>query len=239
MTSSYFEQFQYHIPYKSFLLSNLGVATLIVVITFYVWRNNIEVLNKIIYNKILGDLQVVYKDLVSHSVGRKPISHGYGTFVSCMFVGVFLLNSLGLVPYVFSPTTHVACTVGLSFTIIAGGCLISSKSYGPDYLATFTPENSPIALAPFLVIIETVSQFSKVISLGVRLAANITAGHLLLAIFSTFLFGFIVKLPIICNIAPSFSFIAIVGLEIAVAFIQAYVFCLLTCVYLGEAYHAH
>jgi F-type H+-transporting ATPase subunit a len=106
-------------------------------------------------------------------------------------------------------------------------------------LALFTPENSPIALAPFLVIIETVSQFSKVISLGVRLAANITAGHLLLGIFSGFLFTFLVKLPIICNLCPSFCFIAIVALEIAVAFIQAYVFCLLTCVYLGEAYNAH
>ena len=239
MTSSYFEQFQYHGPFNLYLLSNIGMVTLVVAIVLCVWRTDIDMLNRIIYGKILGDLQVVYKDLVSHSVGRKPISHGYGTFVSAMFVTVFGLNFLGLVPFVFSPTTHVACTIGLSFTIVAGGSLISSKSYGLDYLASFTPENSPIFLAPFLVAIETVSQLSKVVSLGVRLAANITAGHLLLAIFSTFLFGFIVKLPVICNIAPSFSFIAIVGLELAVAFIQAYVFCLLTCVYLGEAYHTH
>ena len=130
MTSSYFEQFQYHGPFNLYLLSNIGMVTLVVAIVLCVWRTDIDMLNRIIYGKILGDLQVVYKDLVSHSVGRKPISHGYGTFVSAMFVTVFGLNFLGLVPFVFSPTTHVACTIGLSFTIVAGGSLISSKSYG-------------------------------------------------------------------------------------------------------------
>jgi len=121
MTSSYFEQFQYHAPFNFYLLNNAGVATILVAITFFVWRTDLQMLNKIIYNKILGDLQIVYKDLVTHSVGRKPISHGYGTFVSGMFITVFQFNFIGLVPYTFSPTTHVACTVGLSFTIVAGG----------------------------------------------------------------------------------------------------------------------
>lgn len=239
MTSSYFEQFQYHTPFNSYFISNLGLAILLAALLFYFWRPDIKSINKIIYTKILGDIQIVYKDLVSQSVGKKPITHGYGTFVSVMFVFSFGLNFVGLSPYVFSATTHVALTIGLSFTIIVGGSIILAKNYSIDCLAIFTPENCPIQLAPFLVVIETVSQFSKILSLGVRLAANITAGHLLLGIFSSFLFGFFVNLPIVCYLPPVFSFMAVVGLEIAVAFIQAYVFCLLTCVYLGEAYHAH
>ena len=239
MTSSYFEQFQYHCPFNSYLLGNIGSVTMVVVVLFCIWKPDIDAANRAIYGRILGDLQLVYKDLVSHSVGRKPISHGYGTFVSGMFIFSFGLNFLGLVPYLFSVTTHVAVTIGLSFTIVAGGTIISVERYNLDWLAIFTPENCPIHLAPFLVIIETVSQFSKVLSLGIRLAANITAGHLLLAIFSVFLFNFFVKLPFICYISPTIPFLAVVALELAVAFIQAYVFCLLTCVYLGEAYHSH
>lgn len=239
MTSSYFEQFQYHTPFNIYIISNLGSAIFLAALLFYLWRPNVNSINKMIYTKILGDLQIVYKDLVNHSVGKGPISHGYGTFVSIMFIFSFGLNFIGLSPYVFSATTHVALTIGLSFTIIAGSSIILAKNYNLDCLAIFTPENCPIQLAPFLVIIETVSQFSKVLSLGIRLAANITAGHLLLAIFCSFLFGFFINLPIMCYLPPVFCFMAVVGLEIAVAFIQAYVFCLLTCVYLGEGYHAH
>jgi len=127
-----------------------------------------------------------FKNETKTLVGVNTQSHGYITFIFSIFIFVLLLNIIGLFPYVFSPTVHIAITMGLSFTIVMGTFLYSIINFKGEFLAIFTPLGAPLALSPALVLIETVSFLAKIVSLGVRLAANITAGHLLLAIISSF-----------------------------------------------------
>lgn len=96
------------------------------------------------------------------------------------------MNLFGIIPYTFTPTAHIVVTFGMSLSIFIAVTLIGLIRYRSDYFSMFMPAGSPIALAPFLVIIEFVSHCAKAISLGVRLAANLTAGHLLFAILSGF-----------------------------------------------------
>jgi ATP synthase subunit 6 len=107
-------------------------------------------------------------------------------FIFTIFLFILVLNLFGVVPYTFSPTAHIAVTFGLSLSIFLGVTLLGIVNYGSNYFSMFMPAGSPLALAPFLIIIELASHTAKAISLGVRLAANITAGHILFSIFSGF-----------------------------------------------------
>jgi len=101
-----------------------------------------------------------------------------------MFIAI--INLMGLVPYTFTPTAHIAITFGMSLSIFLGVTILGFVNYRSDFFAMFMPAGSPIGLAPFLIAIEFISHVAKAISLGVRLAANLTAGHLLFAILSGF-----------------------------------------------------
>ena len=96
------------------------------------------------------------------------------------------MNLFGIVPYTFAPTSHIVITFGMSLSIFLGVTMLGFVNYGFNYLSMFMPGGSPMVLAPFMVVIELISHCAKAISLGVRLAANITAGHILFAILSGF-----------------------------------------------------
>lgn len=96
------------------------------------------------------------------------------------------MNMVGIVPYTFTPTAHMVIGFGMSVSILISVIILGVSNYGSNYLAMLMPSGSPMLLAPFLIVIELVSQLAKGVSLGVRLAANITAGHLLFAILSGF-----------------------------------------------------
>lgn len=121
------------------------------------------------------------KENIGEIKGRK-----YLPFIFSLFMMIVILNVIGLIPYTFSPTAHVAVTFGFSLSIFIGVTLLGFVNYGINYFSMFMPAGSPLALAPFMVVIEIVSHMAKAISLGVRLAANITAGHILFAILSGF-----------------------------------------------------
>lgn len=152
------------------------------------------------------------------------------SFYSFSLFFLVFLNIFGLCPYVFTPTTHIIVTLGFSFSIIIGITLSGLLRFKKDFFSILMPSGAPLILAPLLVLIETVSYFSRAISLGVRLAANLSAGHLLFAILAGF--GVIFKSAIVIMV-----FITL--LEIAVAIIQAYVFCLLTTIYLADTLVLH
>ena len=158
----------------------------------------------------------------------------YFPFVLCLFLFIVMLNILGLFPYVFTSTVHIVVTFGLSLSIIIGVTLLGFITFKFNFLSILIPGGAPLVLAPFLVIIETLSYVSRAISLGVRLAANLSAGHLLFAIISGFAFNMLSNGLIVLSIFPMLIMIFITLLEMAVAIIQAYVFCLLTTIYLGD-----
>lgn len=146
-----------------------------------------------------------------------------------------------MVPFTFAPTAHIIVGIGMSFSILIGVFLIGLENHRSNYFAMMMPSGAPIQLAPLLVGIELVSFLAKGVSLGVRLACNITAGHCLLAILSGFAFTMLTSGGIlsVLSVFPIFIVIFVTVLEIGVAIIQAFVFTLLTVIYINDSIHLH
>ena len=142
-------------------------------------------------------------------------------------------------PYVFTVGTHIIVTFGLSLSILIVVTILGIKNFKADFFSMLMPQGAPMGLAPLLVLIETASYLSRAISLGVRLAANLSAGHLLFAILASFAYQMLVGDLVLLSIFPIAIMVFITILEIAVAMIQAYVFCLLTTIYLGDTINLH
>jgi F-type H+-transporting ATPase subunit a len=168
-------------------------------------------------------------------------SHGMKIFpfVFSLFMFVLFANLLGMFPYFFTVTSHIIVTFALALLVIGTVLGYGFMKHGLGFLKLFVPSGVPGALVPLIVAIEVVSFLSRPISLSVRLFANMLAGHITLKVFA----GFVVSmssmgaLGIAGSILPLFMTVALTGLEFLVAFLQAYVFAVLTCMYLNDALH--
>ncbi|MDN2582288.1 F0F1 ATP synthase subunit A [Aquibium sp. ELW1220] len=168
-------------------------------------------------------------------------SHGmkFFPFVFSLFMFVLFANLLGMFPYFFTVTSHIIVTFALALLVIGTVLGYGFMKHGLGFLKLFVPSGVPGLLVPLIVVIEVVSFLSRPISLSVRLFANMLAGHITLKVFA----GFIVSmssmgaLGIAGSILPLFMTVALTGLEFLVAFLQAYVFAVLTCMYLNDALH--
>ena len=163
------------------------------------------------------------------SEGRK-----YFPFVFSLFMFIFFANLLGLMPYAFTFTSHIIVTFVLAMIVFIGVTVIGFARHGTHFFTFFVPSGVPSVVLILMVPIEIISYLSRPISLSVRLFANMTAGHILMKVFA----GFIIPLGIL-GIAPFVVDVALVGFELLVAFLQAYVFAVLTCLYLNDAIHLH
>ena len=190
--------------------------------------------NKLIPNRWQFLIEFIYINI--HSVVQDNLGIKFFPFVLCLFIFIVMLNIFGLFPYVFVPTAQIVITLGISVSIIIAVTLLGLFTFKLDFFSILMPGGVPLVLAPFLVVIETASYLIRAISLGVRLAANISAGHLLFAILSGFAFNMGM---IISSLVPILIMVFITLLEIMVAVIQAYVFCLLTTIYLGDTIALH
>src|SRR5271156_5017303 len=150
-------------------------------------------------------------------------------FIYSLFFFILIGNLISNVPYSFAVTASGIVSLGLSFTIFIGVTILALSIHGIKFFAFFIPAGTPLALVPLLVLIELISYLARAVSLGVRLFANITAGHTLLKILSTYLF----------KLFTGSLLVALIGLEIAVSLIQAFVFTLLVCSYLKDAIELH
>lgn len=224
------------------LLTNLALYTLfifIVVIGLQYYGNND---NKIIPNKWSISLEASYASLntmVREQIGS--LNEKYFPFIYSLFFFILIGNLISNVPYSFAVTASGVVSLGLSITIFIGVTILSLYLHGLNFFSFFIPAGTPLALVPLLVLIELVSYLARSVSLGVRLFANIVAGHTLLKILSTYLFklftgSFIVAL---ITLIPFAIFLALIGLELAVSLIQAFVFTLLVCSYLRDAIELH
>jgi ATP synthase subunit 6 len=166
----------------------------------------------------------------------------YVGIVFTVFLYVLIANLVGLIPFSFATTAQLIVAFGLSFSLFIGVTLIGITKHKLHFLSFFLPSGAPIALAPLLVVIELISYVFRPISLGVRLFANITAGHSLLAIiagFSWTMLGVNTFFMTALATLPAVVILAIFGLELAVGFLQAYVFAVLLCIYLKDAIELH
>nr|YP_654088.1 ATP synthase F0 subunit 6 [Trichoplax adhaerens]ABF48516.1 ATP synthase F0 subunit 6 [Trichoplax adhaerens] len=194
----------------------------------------------LIPNRVLTGLELIYSHfytVLKDNLGNK--GGNYLAFVLSLFILILFGNGLGLFPYVFTPTVHMVITLGLSFAIIMGTTLSGLITFRLNFFSILMPQGAPLALAPLLTAIETLSYISRAISLGVRLAANISSGHLLFSIIASFAWKMISTGILVGSFVPFAILIFVTILEMAVAIIQAYVFTLLTIVYLRDTVELH
>jgi F-type H+-transporting ATPase subunit a len=156
-------------------------------------------------------------------------------FVFTLFLFILVLNLLGMVPYSFAVTSHIIITFALALFVFLGVTIIGFIKHGAGFLKFFVPSGVPMVLLPLLVVIELISYLIRPISLSVRLFANMMAGHTMLKVFG----AFVVALGALGGWAPLAFLVVFTALEVLVAFLQAFVFAILTCIYLNDALHMH
>ena len=192
--------------------------------------------NSILPNKIqlLAELSYTFiSKMISDTAGSK--AKPYFSFIFSIFMFVLFCNMFGMIPYSFTVTSHIIVTFVLASFIFIGVTIIGFIKHGLGYLKLFVPSGVPLVLMPLIVVIEIISYLSRPISLSVRLFANMMAGHTMMKVFG----GFVISLGIVGGWLPLSFSVALTGLEILVAFLQAYVFAILTCIYLNDALNLH
>nr|BCG21312.1 ATPase subunit 6 [Nemipterus furcosus] len=162
-----------------------------------------------------------------------PGGHKWALMLTSLMVFLLTLNMLGLLPYTFTPTTQLSLNMGIAVVLWLATVIIGMRNQPTIALGHLLPEGTPTLLIPVLIIIETISLFIRPIALGVRLTANLTAGHLLIQLIATASFTLFPLMPVVSVLTMALLFLLTL-LEVAVAMIQAYVFVLLLSLYLQE-----
>jgi len=215
------------------------LITVVVVLTLFILCN----LNStLIPNKWQSLTEMIFEfvqNIVFEALGNKGSK--FFPLLFTTFVFVFGCNTLGMIPYTFTVTSHIIFTFSLGMTTFIGLNIIGLRQHGLHFFSLFLPPGAPLALAPLLVPIELISYVFRVVALSVRLFANMMAGHTLLKILATFAWKMlsIGGVFLIIQFFPVIIIIAITGLELAIAFLQAYVWTTLTCLYLSDALNLH
>ena len=175
---------------------------------------------------------VFIANLVKDTVGTE--GRPYFPFIFTVFMFVLVGNLIGMVPYGFTFTSHIIVTFTMAMVVFLGVTVIALIKHKMHFFTFFMPPGVPLIMAPLLVPIEIISSLSRPMSLSVRLFANMLAGHTLLKVFA----GFVVALGLF-GVFPLAFVVVLTGLEIVIAFLQAFVFTILTCLYLNDALHLH
>ena len=172
------------------------------------------------------------RNMVESVAGKDALR--FFPYIMTVFMFIALSNVLGLIPASFTPTSHIAVTASLALTVFLTVTLVGFVKHGIGFLKLFWISAAPLPLRPVLAVIELMSYFVRPVSHSIRLAGNMMAGHAMIKVFAAF--AGVLGLG---AIAPIVAISAVYGLELLVAFIQAYVFTILTCVYLRDALHPH
>lgn len=171
-------------------------------------------------------------NMIRDNVGDEGRS--YFPFIFTLFMFVLFGNLLGLLPYSFTFTSHIIVTAAMALFVFIGVTLVGIAKHGLHFFSFFVPSGVPKLMIPIMVPIEIVSYLSRPVSLSIRLFANMMAGHTMMKVFA----GFVFTLGIF-GVAPLIMDVLLTGFEVLVAFLQAYVFTVLTCLYLNDALHLH
>nr|YP_010480771.1 ATP synthase subunit 6 [Aspergillus leporis]UVN15582.1 ATP synthase subunit 6 [Aspergillus leporis] len=224
-------------------LTNIGLYLsigLFLVLTYSLLATNN---NKIIPNNWSISQESIYATVHSIVINQLNPTKGqlYFPFIYALFIFILVNNLIGMVPYSFASTSHFILTFSMSFTVVLGATFLGFQKHGLKFFSLFVPSGCPLALLPLLVLIEFISYLSRNVSLGLRLAANILSGHMLLSILSGFTYNIMTSgiLFFFLGLVPLAFIIAFSGLELAIAFIQAQVFVVLACSYIKDGLDLH
>ncbi|MBX9881308.1 MAG: F0F1 ATP synthase subunit A [Sphingomonas sp.] len=181
------------------------------------------------------------RNMLDTNVG--PEGRAYAPLIFSIFLFVLACNLLGLIPWVgaFTPTSHVAVTFGLAMIVFVTVVVVGFLRHGLHFFSLFWPHGTNVVLGAFVFVIEFLSFLSRPFTLAIRLFANMTAGHVLLQVFGTFVvaLGSFGALPFVFGLLPLGVNIALSALEVLIAVVQAYVFALLASIYLNDAINLH
>ena len=230
------EVFGYDISFTNSALAML--STVILMIIFMLFGLN---KSSIIPSRCQSILESTYEfiaNMIGDNIGKEGLK--YFSFIFTLFLFILLGNILGMFPYSFTWTSHIIVTFAIAFAIFLGVTLIAILKHGlKKFLGFFAPSGVPKPMLLLLIPIEIISYLSRPISLSVRLFANMMAGHTLLKVIGGFVFVLGANTFIIGGVLPLAFLVALTGLEIVIAFLQAYVFAILTCLYINDAIHLH
>jgi len=224
-------------------LTNIGLYLTIgvlIALTLNILATNY---NRVVSNPWSLSQESIYATIHSIVINQINANKGqiYFPFIYALFIFILVNNLIGMVPYSFASTSHFILTFFLSFTVVLGATILGFNKHGLEFFSLFVPAGCPLGLLPLLVIIEFISYLARNISLGLRLAANVLSGHMLLNILSGFVYQFFTSgfVFFIIGLLPLAFVIAFCGLELGIAFIQAQVFVVLTCSYIKDALDLH
>ena len=228
--------------YLNLTLTNLAlycILVLFLVISLHIVANNNTKLVPSKWSIALESSFASINSMVREQIGS--VNEIYLPFIYSLFFFILIANLTGNVPYSYTVTTSVIVTLSLSFTILIGVTILGLYIHKVRFFSFFIPSGTPLALVPLLVLIELLSYSARAFSLGIRLFSNMVAGHTLMKILATFLYQMFSSTLIVfvLTLVPFAIFLAIMGLELAVSVIQAYVFTILTCSYIRDAIELH
>ena len=176
-------------------------------------------------------------DMVKTYIGREGLP--FFPFIFTLFWFVLMGNLLGLIPYSFTYTSHIAVTFSLAIVGFIAANVAGFRKHGLGMFRLFLPKGIPVFLAPLMIIIEFISYIARPFSLSIRLFANMMAGHLILKLFASFSMMLAQSSLAVLGVVPLLLNIGVTGLEFLVAVLQTYVFTLLTCLYINDAINLH
>ena len=230
------EAFGYDISFTNSSLAML-ITVLLVVLFMYIGSRNLSVIPSR-GQTVLESTYEFIAGMIGDNIGQEGMK--YFSFIFSLFLFILIGNLLGMFPYSFTWTSHIIVTFAIAFFIFIGVTIIAIYKHGLlKFMSFFAPSGVPKPMLILLVPIEIISYLSRPVSLSVRLFANMMAGHTLLKVIGGFVFVLGANTFIIGGVLPLAFLVALTGLEIVIAFLQAYVFAILTCLYINDAIHLH
>jgi F-type H+-transporting ATPase subunit a len=224
-------------------LTNIGlylIITTFIVFMYYLLATNND---KATPHSWSISQESIYSTVYSIVINQINANRGQMFFplISALFIYILINNLVGMVPYSFAPTSHFILAFSISFTIVIGATILGFQTHSLKFFSLLVPSGCPLGLLPLLVMIEFISYLARNVSLGLRLAANILSGHMLLNILSGFTYNIISKgfIFFFLGLIPLLFIIAFSGLEIGIAFIQAQVFVVLSSSYIKDSIELH
>lgn len=226
----------------SFTNSSMWMAVALVAIAIFLYVGTAR--PQLVPGRWQAAVEYVYDfitTMLDDNVG--PEGRAFAPLLFAVFIFVLACNLLGLLPWIgaFTPTSHIAVTLGLAVLVFGIVCVVGFWKHGLHFFTLFWPKDTFFLLAAFVALIELLSFLSRPFTLAIRLFANMTAGHVLLKVFGTFVvaLGSFGALPYVFGVLPLAVNVALSALEVLIAVVQAYVFALLASIYLNDAINLH
>lgn len=217
-----------------FMFITLFITLFWLNLSFY--KNNIV---PIFWQLFFEEIYILTMTIVKDNLNNK--GEIYFPFIFTLHLFLLIANLIGMIPYSFTITSHIIFTFSLALAIFLGINIIGIKQHGINFFSLFLPRGVPLVIVPLIITIEFLSYIVKVFTLSIRLFANMTSGHTLLKIIAGFSWTMLTAGGLISffHIVPLILLLALIGLELAIAILQAYVFTLLTCIYLNDVLELH